>query len=125
MKKTLHDIVSDALKKPLPIKTDYWSSKKSVFKTTTKPKKKLPKVINNTEPSNVRVFYRGDFIEKRIEMKNLGLDLGTRNIVLAFKEADGSNGYIRETNGYWPFERITPFIKNMLNDPNMMVKQYY
>jgi hypothetical protein len=51
-------------------------------------------------------------------MNNIGLDLGTKNIVLSFYEKDGSVGYLTEVNGYWQFERITPFVKNMLNDPN-------
>jgi len=59
-------------------------------------------------------FFLGD----RVVMNHLGLDLGTKNVVLSFQEADGKVGFISEINGYWPFERVTPFIKNMLNDPN-------
>lgn len=66
-----------------------------------------------------RVYSLGEvFTGKRIKMKYLGLDLGTRNIVLSFLEEDGTTSYISEVNGYWPIERVTPFIKNMLDDPN-------
>lgn len=51
-------------------------------------------------------------------MAQLGLDIGTKTIVVAFKDAAGKVGYISEVNGYWPFERATPFVENMLNDPN-------
>jgi hypothetical protein len=51
-------------------------------------------------------------------MPHLGLDIGTKTIVIAFKSENGKPHYISEINGYWPFERSTPFVENMLNDPN-------
>lgn len=51
-------------------------------------------------------------------MKHLGIDIGTRTVVLAYRGEDGTPHFISEINGYWPFERATPFIKNMLDDPN-------
>jgi len=50
-------------------------------------------------------------------MKHLGIDIGTRTVVLAYRGEDGTPHFISEINGYWPFERATPFIKNMLDDP--------
>lgn len=50
-------------------------------------------------------------------MEELGIDVGTKTIVIAFNSGDEIS-YISEINGYYPFERCTPFIKNMLNDPN-------
>ncbi len=50
-------------------------------------------------------------------MRHIGLDVGTKTIVVAYKGADGKTHYISEINGYWPFERATPFVENMLNDP--------
>jgi len=50
-------------------------------------------------------------------MKHLGLDIGTKTVVVAFRNG-GKVDYISEINGYWPFERATPFVENMLNDPN-------
>jgi hypothetical protein len=54
---------------------------------------------------------------RRIEMDHLGIDVGTKTIVIAYRSKD-SIGYISEINGYYPFERCTPFVRNMLNDPN-------
>lgn len=51
-------------------------------------------------------------------MQHLGIDIGTKTVVVAFKNAEGVIDYISEINGYWPFERSTPFIENMLNDPS-------
>lgn len=66
------------------------------------------------------VYRVGDFnqIQERPIMPHLGLDIGTKTIVAAFKNKDGSHDYISEINGYWPFERATPFIENMLKDPS-------
>lgn len=66
------------------------------------------------------VYNVGDFnqIEERPIMPHLGLDIGTKTIVAAFKNKDGSHDFISEINGYWPFERATPFIENMLKDPS-------
>ena len=54
---------------------------------------------------------------RRIMMKHLGLDIGTKTVVVAFRNGDKVD-YISEINGYWPFERATSFIENMLNDPS-------
>lgn len=51
-------------------------------------------------------------------MKNIGIDIGTKTVVVAFRDEEGNAGYISEINGYWPFERATKFIENMLNNPN-------
>jgi actin-like ATPase involved in cell morphogenesis len=64
------------------------------------------------------VYKLGDeFIGRRVVMTQLGLDIGTKTIVIAFKGPDGKTHYLSEINGYWPFERGTVFIENMLNDP--------
>lgn len=54
---------------------------------------------------------------RRTTMSEIGLDIGTKTIVVAFK-SDNKTKYLAEINGYWPFERSTAFIENMLNDPN-------
>jgi actin-like ATPase involved in cell morphogenesis len=51
-------------------------------------------------------------------MKHLGIDIGTRLVVVAYRDDQGDVHYISEINGYWPFERSTSFIRNMLNDPS-------
>ena len=50
-------------------------------------------------------------------MTHIGLDIGTKTVVLSYRHNDKIS-LISEINGYWPFERATPFIENMLNDPN-------
>lgn len=50
-------------------------------------------------------------------MQHLGVDIGTRTIVVAYRDEKKKIHYISEINGYWPFERATKFIENMLNDP--------
>jgi actin-like ATPase involved in cell morphogenesis len=58
-----------------------------------------------------------DYTGIKVIMKHLGLDVGTKTIVVSFKGDDGKSRFISEINGYWPFERATPFVENMLNDP--------
>lgn len=49
-------------------------------------------------------------------MTNIGLDIGTKTIVVAYQGDKGIN-YISEINGYWVFPRFNKFIENLLNDP--------
>lgn len=73
--------------------------------------------IKNAAEEEYAVYRIGDVYEgRRVKMKNLGLDIGTKTIVVAYKDGNKTN-YISEINGYWPFERATPFIEHMLNDP--------
>jgi hypothetical protein len=116
-------ILSDTVKRPIPVIADTPLAPKP-----TKPAlSKIDIVRGHTRIASVvnkvakkpRVFRLGEICRtKRMKMEYLGLDLGTRNIVLAFKEENGEIGYLSEVNGYWPFERVTPFLKNMLDDPN-------
>lgn len=89
---------------------------------------KEPQIIKISIDANEQVLYQPQLIvyklcdvydNERFEMKNVGLDIGTKTIVLAFNDKnDDSIKFISEINGYWPFERSTPFVKNMLSDPN-------
>lgn len=64
------------------------------------------------------VYWLGDhYGGERVTMKHLGLDIGTKTIVVSYKGKNDKANYISEINGYWPFERATPFVENMLNDP--------
>lgn len=88
---------------------------------------KNPKVLHykGRSPVNIdvrRVFSLSatQYYGRRIKMANLGLDVGTKTIVLAFRDEEGKTRYISEINGYWPFERATPFVENMLNDSNQL-----
>lgn len=115
-------ILYDSIFRPLPvlkyvkdnIVIDYRSNIKKVHKNVIS---KFNIIENCTK--NPSIFSTGDYFpNSRLIMKNLGLDLGTKNIVISFKKPNGEVAYINEVNGYWPFERVTPFIKNMLDDPN-------
>lgn len=70
-------------------------------------------------PKIGEVYKMGDFIslERKPTMPHLGLDIGTKTIVASFKNKNGDINYISEINGFWPFERATAFIENMLKDP--------
>lgn len=74
--------------------------------------------VSEIDITGVKVHKRGDYLKgKKIKMSNLGLDIGTKTIVAAFKDEKGETNYITEINGYWPIEKATPFIENMLSDP--------
>lgn len=63
------------------------------------------------------VYSLGDVFEgTRVIMTHLGIDIGTKTIVVAYRDADDNIKFISEINGYWPFENGTKFIENMLND---------
>ena len=65
----------------------------------------------------IQVYKLGDVYNgRRVLMEQLGIDVGTKTIVIAFKSGEETQ-FISEINGYYPFERCTPFIKNMLDDP--------
>ena len=127
-KPQLNRVLFDSVFKPLPVVSGKRSCLggniiKPMRAAQLKAKAKAAyvgkrRIIVNNISKNPRIFELGDSFEgERTIMKNLGLDLGTKNIVISFREESGNIGFISETNGYWPFERVTPFIKNMLNDP--------
>ena len=69
-------------------------------------------------PPSFSIYGLGDvYLGRRFIVKSIGIDIGTKNIVLAFRGAD-ETVYLRETNGYYVYPNSSPFIKNMLNDPN-------
>lgn len=82
---------------------------------------RIPQVEEQELPvsHDYQVYRLGDvYTGRRCIMKHLGIDIGTRTVVLAYRNDNEEVHYISEINGYWPFERATPFIKNMLDDPN-------
>lgn len=75
-------------------------------------------VAEDSLKTDLQVYSLGDvFTGRRVVMKQLGIDVGTKTIVVAYRSGE-QVGYLSEINGYYPFERCTPFIKNMLNDPS-------
>lgn len=100
---------------------------KTIIKQTIKPQSRSYKPLPSTKPLSIisdvgpqfDVYNLGDIYNgERIIMSKLGIDIGTKTVVVAFRKPDNSVGIISEINGYWPFERATPFIENILNDPN-------
>ena len=76
---------------------------------------------DEVELTNSQVYKLSDvYTGERVIMPHIGLDIGTKTIVVAFRGPNGKVQYISEINGYWPFERATPFVENMLNDPNKL-----
>lgn len=51
-------------------------------------------------------------------MRSIGIDVGTKTVVLAYRGPNGKPEFISEINGYYVFDRSTNFIMNMLNDPD-------
>lgn len=75
-------------------------------------------VVQETQTAPI-VYRLGEaYIGERVIMSHLGLDIGTKTIVVAFRDSAGAPQFISELNGYWLFERPSQFIENMLNDPN-------
>jgi hypothetical protein len=77
------------------------------------------KIGKDKQCENLSDVYRLGCVHngRRVKMHHLGLDVGTKTIVVAYRNDDKTE-YISEINGYYVFERATPFIENMLNDPN-------
>lgn len=97
----------------LPIK---WSLTASNVDTQVRPEVKI-----NPELDSVSTIIIGlDAINhgERVLISNIGLDVGTKNIVLAYRNEKQKINYLSEVNGYWLFERASQFIENMLSDPN-------
>jgi len=82
------------------------------------PSKAIEEIIIIPEISEVLEVYRlgDDYNKERAIMSNLGIDVGTKTIVVSFKDSKNKICYLSEINGYWLFERATPFVENMLND---------
>ncbi len=89
--------------------------KKPVF---VEPPPKKPEITPHIS-NQVYIYYSiGDFQDKGPVMTNIGLDIGTKTIALSFRNTDNSVSIIHEINGYWLFERPSPFIERMLDDPS-------
>jgi hypothetical protein len=50
---------------------------------------------------------------RRTDMKNLGLDIGTKHIVMSFREGDEVK-YRHEINGYLVFDKVDHFLEQLL-----------
>ena len=66
------------------------------------------------------VFGLGDDCTiRRVTMNAIGIDIGTKNIVVSFYH-NKKTVFLREINGYYLIPRPSKFIENMLDDPNKM-----
>lgn len=93
------------------------------YASNSPPEEENPLATTFVEPDYTKTDYQvyrlGDVHNgRRVLMEHLGIDIGTKTVVIAYKDAEGKIGFISEINGYWPFERSTAFIENMLNDPS-------
>jgi hypothetical protein len=105
--------------------------KDNQVKPPVKPEKKSEPIVpvNAEDPSGsngrvpakpkYRVHRLGDiYTGRRMLMQHLGIDIGTKTVVVAYRDDQGDVHYISEINGWWPFERATKFIEKLLADPN-------
>jgi len=81
------------------------------------PTRKIKTVVRWSEPFQV-LRLGDDYFGSKVVIKTLGLDVGTKTVVLSYEGPDGRAAFLSEINGYYLFDRGGPFIKNMLNDPN-------
>lgn len=102
-------------KKELPKKKARVITAPSKLSQTTPqvPQKKLRNNSNGVCVFSLRDIYTG----KRFNMAAIGIDIGTKNVVLAVRKGEGSL-YLREINGYFVYPRSSKFVRNMLDDPN-------
>jgi hypothetical protein len=98
---------------------------KKVKKKVAAPAIKLETIDKNKEinfivssDGPIRVYTLRDIYEgRRIQMAHIGIDIGTKNIVMAIRD-DKETVFLREINGYFIYPRATKFMRNMLDDPN-------
>ena len=109
------------------IKSEIEENKAIIKPETISKQQILPEVIDPSIRDSIQqeprpqylVYNLGDiYCGRRTLMKHIGLDIGTRTVVLAFRGDDNNTHYISEINGWWPFERATTFIEKLLDDPN-------
>jgi actin-like ATPase involved in cell morphogenesis len=82
------------------------------------PKPKNKEVVETPINHDYIVHRLGDvYTGRRTTVNNIGIDIGTKTVVVAYR-GEKEIEYLSEINGYWPFERSTPFVENMLNDEN-------
>jgi len=97
-------------------------------KALAKRKAKLKKKPNNTTPVQLEcvlyqvampeVYGLGDvYSGRRINMNALGIDIGTKNVVMAFRGENGIS-FLQEVNGFYVYPNPSKFVENMLDDPN-------
>ena len=80
------------------------------------PRKQLP--VPAPVGGSVRIYGLGDVYDgRRCIMNAIGIDIGTKNVVMAFRDKEGAATFLQEINGYYIYPRPTKFVENMLDDP--------
>lgn len=69
-----------------------------------------------TKLNGLEVYGLGDaYAGRRINMNSLGIDIGTKNIVMAYR-AGKKVGFLHEVNGFYVYPNPSKFVENMLDD---------
>lgn len=96
-------------------KTRKRQRRSSQTNTTTPPPET---VLDQVGVNGPEVYGLGDvYTGRRVSMNALGIDIGTKNIVLAYQGSQDV-GFLREVNGYYVYPNPSKFVENMLDDGN-------
>lgn len=96
------------------------TKKKRTIKHKSKPKSLKTKKITPNKPPKTKtriLSLRDIYTGIRVDMAHIGIDIGTKNVILAARGND-ENIFLKEINGYYIYPRATKFIRNMLDDAN-------
>jgi hypothetical protein len=78
----------------------------------------LKNVADEELEESIFVFGLGDDCTiRRVAMNAIGIDIGTKNIVVSFRH-NKKLVFLKEINGYYLIPRPSKFVENMLDDPN-------
>jgi len=114
-------------------KTEIIPPPKAALARKKKPPQKSPKKpqSNTTSPPQKCVLYQEEieqdglevhglgvaYAGRRINMSALGIDIGTKNVVMAYK-TDKGVAFLQEVNGFYVYPNPSKFVENMLDDKN-------
>jgi hypothetical protein len=73
--------------------------------------------IETTQSETCIYYFDSLFDGERIVVNAIGVDIGTKNVVVALR-SNKKIIFLREINGYYIFPRPTKFVENMLDDPS-------
>lgn len=76
-------------------------------------------VLPNKDVVEPKVFHLNSdlYVGSRTSMNAIGLDIGTKNIVMVFVGKDGKSVTLHEINGYFVYPNPSKFVERMLDDP--------
>lgn len=126
----LHKFQTKVTSKPTkikpPPKATITHAVKPKTEPPTKPKESQKPVLEQSKSSDasnvqVRIYGLGDVPDngRRIPMNTMGIDIGTKNIVLAFPDKKKDEIiFLREINGYYVYPNPSKMMESMLSDTN-------